>query len=129
MQLEEVKVKARRVLRRTLTIALIGLVLAGIGYYFWRTYKVADGTKVGTLVQVVRTGYVFKTYEGQLHLVGSMQISNKSIWEFSVKNDDIYKQMEQMQGKTVECHFQELVNPFPWQGKTKFIVDGVTLKQ
>lgn len=129
MQIEEVKAKTARVARRTMWLLLALSLVAAVGYYFYRTFVKSDGTRSGTLVQISRTGYVFKTYEGQLHLSGSMQITEQSTWYFSAKDANVYNKLQEWQGKVVECHYRRLVDPFPWQGKTEYIVDDVRLIQ
>lgn len=115
----------RRFLRRfSIVLILLGLV-AFAGYYFYRTYTISDGTRTGLLFKISRKGVFFKTGEGQLHLGGSMQMSEQSIWNFSTRNQQVYEKLQQYEGKNVKCHYHEVVNAFPWQGDTNYIVDDV----
>ena len=125
IQLEQTKVKAKRIFRRTLWALLILGIIGSAGYYFMRTYTVSEGNRAGLLFKISKKGVAFKTYEGQLHLGGSIQMSDQSVWNFSAKDADIYQKLQQFEGKNVSLHYNELVNPFPWQGDTKYIVDGV----
>lgn len=125
VQLDNAKVKAKSYFRKFLWVVLILAVVGGTFYYFARTFAVSDGNRAGLLFKISRKGYVFKTYEGQLHLGGSIQMSEQSVWDFSAKNGDVYQKLQQYEGKTVTLHYRELVNPFPWQGDTKYIVDEV----
>jgi hypothetical protein len=125
-QLDAAKVKAKVVFRRIAWIALILGIVSAAGYYFARTYTVSDGNRSGLLFKISKKGIVFKTYEGQLHLGGSIQMSSQSVWDFSAKNEAVYQQLQKYEGKNVSCHYRELVNPFAWQGDTKYIVDSVT---
>jgi hypothetical protein len=118
----QLRAGAGRFARRGLLIIGLLLVLIGVGFYFWRTYTVSEGSRTGTLFKISRKGIVFKTYEGQLHLGGSQFMSEQSVWDFSVKNGEVYQKLQQFEGKTVKLHYDELVNPFPWQGETKYIV-------
>lgn len=111
--------------RLTWTILIVG-ILALLGYYFYRTFEYSDGNRAGILVKISKKGYVFKTYEGQLHLGNSMQMNEQSIWNFSAKNDEVYRKLQQYEGKNVSCHYVELKDAFPWQGDTNYIVDDVT---
>jgi hypothetical protein len=122
IQLEQAKQTAKKIARRTLWITLAGLLVASLGYYVYRTWEVSDGTRVGTLFKISRKGLVFKTFEGQLHLAGSAMMSPQSTWDFSVKDDATYQQIQLFEGKPVKCHYKELINPFPWQGDTKYLV-------
>lgn len=114
--------KVRRWFRRSLWILLAAAVVFGVGYYFYRNYNLSDGSRTGMLVKVARQGVLFKTYEGQLHLTGSMMMSKQSVWDFSVQNGEVYRQLQQWEGRTVRCYYREKVQAFPWQGKTNFIV-------
>lgn len=120
---DQAKVKARRILRITLWSLLVAVILAGIGYYIYRTFPKSDSEQTGTLFKLSYDGYVFKTYEGQLHLIGSSMITTQSTWHFSVKNKAIYEEMQNLVGKTVKVHYKELPETaLPWQGKTAFMV-------
>ena len=112
----------RKILRRVLLILLAVLILFGTGYYLYRTFPKSDGTRTGILFKISRKGYVFKTYEGQIHLGGSQLMNKQSIWEFSAKNRDVYQKMQELEGKMVKCHYKELIHAFPWQGDTNYIV-------
>lgn len=124
-QMEQAKVKAKKIARKTMWVVLVIGLLAGVGYYFVRTYTVSDGNRSGILFKISRKGIVFKTFEGQLHLGGSLQMTEQSVWDFSAKNTEVYQKLQQFEGKNVTLHYRELVNPFPWQGDTKYIVDDV----
>ncbi len=122
MQLEEVKQGAKRVTRRILWGLLILAVVGSTAYYFVRTYTVSEGSRTGLLFKVTKKGYVFKTYEGQLHLGGSVMMTEQSIWNFSATDDAIYQTLQKSEGKTVTLHYRQLQNTFPWQGDTDYIV-------
>jgi hypothetical protein len=125
MQLEEAKTKARKIARKTFWALLIAGVMLLIGYYFYRTWTYSEGNRVGILFKVSKKGFVFKTYEGQLHQGGSMQMSPQSVWDFSAKNAAVYQKLQQYEGKNVSLHYKQLINAFPWQGDTDYIVDDV----
>ena len=120
--MERVKQKARSITRKILWGGLIVLIIASAGYYFWRTYTVSDGTRTGTLYKISRKGYVFKTYEGELQLAGTDMMTQLSVWTFSARDGDVAAQLQTMEGKMVTCHYRELVDAFPWQGETDYIV-------
>lgn len=122
MQFDQAKQTAKKVARRTLWLVLALSLVSAIAYYVYRTWETSDGTRVGTLYKISRKGIVFKTFEGQLHLAGSQMMTEQSTWNFSVKNAEVYQQIQQYEGKMVKCHYKELVNPFPWQGDTKYLV-------
>lgn len=122
-QFDQAKVKARRVFKLTMWGLLIAGILFGIGYYVYRTFPKSQSEQTGTLFKLSYDGYVFKTYEGQLHLIGSSMITTQSTWNFSVKDKQVYEEMQQLVGKTVKVHYKELPETaLPWQGKTSFLV-------
>jgi hypothetical protein len=126
---EVAKQKAGRWLRRFAWVMLVLGILVALGYYFTRTYTYSDGNRAGILVKVSKKGVVFKTYEGQLHLGNSMQMNEQSIWNFSARDEAVYRKLQQFEGKNVSCHYRELVGAFPWQGETNYIVDDVIAVQ
>ena len=122
VQYDQVKQKAGRFARRTLWILLAVGLLTFIGYFFYRTYTISEGTRTGMLFKISKKGVVFKTYEGQLHLGGSTILTTQSTWDFSVKDGAVYQQMQRFEGKNVKLHYMELVDAFPWQVDTAYIV-------
>jgi hypothetical protein len=120
--LEETKKTAQKAVRRTLWLSLLAGVLVFAGYYMYRTWEYSDGSRTGRLFKISRKGTMLKTYEGQLHLGGSAMMSDQSVWDFSVKNNAIYDQVQALEGKTVRCYYKELISAFPWQGDTNYIV-------
>jgi hypothetical protein len=128
-QLDQVKTTAGKILRRVLWIALAACIVFAIGFYFYRTYTISDGTRVGTLYKISRKGAFFKTYEGQLQLGGTAMMNPQSTWEFSAKNAEVYNKLQQYEGKMVKCHYKQMVHAFVWQGDTDYIVDAVEPQQ
>lgn len=122
MELDQAKQSARKWLRRILWALLALFLVFATGYYFYRTYTISEGSRTGTLFKVSKKGILFKTYEGQLHLAGSMMISQQSTWDFSAQNSQVYEQLQQFEGKTVKCHYRQKVDAFAWQGDTDYIV-------
>jgi hypothetical protein len=129
--LDGAKAKARRIFRLFMWGLLIVGILGGIGYYIYRTLpKKSDEVVSGTLFKLSYDGYVFKTYEGQLHLIGSAMITAQSTWDFSVKDKAVFEKMQTYVGKPVKLRYKELPEPaFPWVGNTKFIVYEVEALQ
>ena len=116
----------KKILGIIVAVLVIGLVLFGSVRYYW---VFGDGVKAGTLNYVVRKGYVFKTYEGELILTGlqsktpnSMQ-SNEFL--FSVDNADVAKKLELASGSLVQLHYKEYTGAVPWRGYSKYVVDSI----
>lgn len=125
IQLEQAKQTAGKWFRRGLWAILAGFLLFSIGYYFYRTYTISEGTRTGILYKISKKGVFFKTYEGQLLLSGSMMMSQQSTWDFSAKNSEVYSQLQQYEGKPVKCRYRQKIDAFPWQGDTDYIVYAV----
>ena len=83
----------KAVIGGVITLAVLA-VLAGFFYFkFWWVFS--DGTKTGELNSLTYTGYIFKTYEGEIILSG---YGNKSAsggtvlsknFKFSVADTDV----------------------------------------
>ncbi|MBK8515713.1 MAG: 6-phosphogluconate dehydrogenase [Saprospiraceae bacterium] len=97
------------------------VVFSGV-YYFYRTYTLSEGTRTGVLFKISKKGKIFKTYEGQLQLAGAAIMNKQSTFEFSVNNAEVYSTIQNMEGKNIRLHYKELVNAFPWQGDTDYMV-------
>ena len=111
---------------------IVILLLAGAAFFYIRFYYVfSDGTKTGELNTLSYTGYVFKTYEGEMILTGygaksstggSVQSKN---FKFSVADEEVAKQLTEMTGQRVTVHFKQYFGALPWRGYEKSIVDKV----
>ena len=109
-------------------IVLLLLVGAGFGYYKF-LWVFSDGTKTGELNSLTYTGYIWKTYEGEMILSG---YGNKSasggavqskIFKFSVADKAVAEELQQLTGQRVTVHFKEYKGALPWRGYERAIVD------
>lgn len=112
------------------TIAIIvAAALAGFLYFkFWWVFS--DGTKTGELNSLTYTGYLFKTYEGEIILTGyGTKNANGSVqsknFKFSVANKEVAQELKNMTGQRVTVHYKEYKGALPWRGYEKAIVDKV----
>lgn len=131
-RLSNMKQSASSFFKRLLIILILVSIIASVGYYLWCSQTYSDGNRAGYLVKISRKGYIFKTYEGQLNVNPmGMGIGNAatggSVWEFSVSDDATFNKMQEYEGKQVSLHYREVIKNFPWQGDTKYFVDGVEL--
>lgn len=123
VNVELIKQKSRKALRKALWIGSLLLILAAAAYYLYRNFPVGENEQSGTLFSLSHTGYLFKTYEGQLHLIGSAVLSKQSVWHFSVKDKATYERLQTQVGQNVKLLYKELPQTaLPWKGKTKYIV-------
>jgi hypothetical protein len=108
---------------------IILAVLAGI-FYFKFLWVFSDGTKTGELNSLTYTGYLFKTYEGEIILTGygnknaSGTVQSKN-FKFSVSNREVADKLRQMTGLRVTVHYKEYKGRLPWRGYENAIVDAV----
>ena len=111
-------------------IVILLLVGTGFGYYkfFW---VFSDGTKTGELNSLTYTGYIWKTYEGEMILSGygskgsaGGSVQSK-IFKFSVKDKDVANQLKESTGQRVTVHYKEYKGALPWRGYERAIVDSI----
>ena len=106
------------------------LVAAGFGYYkfFW---VFSDGTKTGELNSLTYTGYIWKTYEGEMILSGYGKKSGSAgtvqskIFKFSTDDKAIAEQLTQLTGQRVTVHYKEYKGALPWRGYERAVVDRI----
>lgn len=106
------------------------IVLAALaGFLYFKFFWVfSDGTKTGELNSLTYTGYIWKTYEGEIILTGygnknaSGQVQSKN-FKFSVQDPEVAEQLKSMTGMKVTVHYKEYKGSLPWRGYEKAIVD------
>ena len=113
-------------------IVTLCILVAAAGFLYFKFWWVfSDGTKTGELNSLTYTGYIWKTYEGEIILTGygtknsqgSVQSKN---FKFSVDNKEVAEQLIKMTGSRVTVHYKEYMGALPWRGYEKAIVDKVT---
>src|ERR1700759_4610140 len=110
---------------------LNAVVVLGLLVFVWVRYYLVfgDGVKAGTLNYVVRKGYMFKTWEGEVILTGLQSKAGTSMQSneflFSVDNDDVAKKLELASGSLVQLHYKEYNGAIPWRGYQKYVVDSI----
>ena len=113
-----------------LVVVLLLLTGAGFGYYKF-LWVFSDGTKTGELNSLTYTGYIWKTYEGEMILSGygskgsaGGSVQSK-IFKFSVDDDAVAQELQQLTGQRVTVHFKEYKGALPWRGYERAIVDRI----
>src|ERR1700722_4522813 len=106
-------------------IALVVFLIVGLRYF----YVVGYGMKAGTLNYVVKKGYMFKTFEGEMILdgfqskgVNGMQ-SNEFL--FSISDTALAMKLMLSAGKHVLVRYKEYNGAVSWRGYSKFVVDSL----
>lgn len=121
--------KTGNFLKKLLVVLLIAGI-AAIGVYFLYTnYTFSEGTRAGNLIKISKKGILFKTYEGQLKM-GGIDLENQGeslsdTWSFSVKDRDIVKKLEKLQGEKVILRYKEINKAMPWQGDTNYFITDI----
>ena len=116
----------KKFLRIFVTVVILMLVF----FFYYRYYRdFGDGVKAGTLNYVVRKGYIFKTYEGELIQTGLQSKAPNALqsneFSFSVENKAVAEKLELATGKEVQLHYTEYLGSIPWRGYSEFIVDSI----
>jgi hypothetical protein len=106
-------------------IVLVVFLIVGLRYF----YVVGDGMKAGTLNYVVKKGYLFKTFEGEMILdgfqskgVNGMQ-SNEFL--FSITDTALAMRLMLNAGRHVLVRYKEFNGAVSWRGYSKFVVDSL----
>lgn len=108
-------------------LILLGVIVLGGALFVWISgWTYSEGTRAGYLIKISNKGVVFKTNEGQLN-TGGFQTDSESglvgnIWEFSVTKNDIYDQLQALEGEKIKLYYRQRYKPMPWQGKTEYFV-------
>ena len=130
---EPVPQKPRRGLARKTKLILAGIVLtpvALLALYTWAvlTWNYSEGERAGILQKFSQKGWLCKTYEGELAMTsvpGVMPV----LWEFSVRDDAVARQLRDAIGRPVALHYTEHKGvPTDCFGETNYFVDSVTAR-
>ena len=111
-------------------IVLILVLGATFGYYKF-LWVFSDGTKTGELNSLTYTGYIWKTYEGEMILsgYGAKGSVNGSVqskyFKFSVQDKAVAEEIKQLTGQRITVHYKEYKGALPWRGYERAIVDRV----
>jgi hypothetical protein len=109
---------------------IVLIVLAAFIYWkYFFTYS--EGYRAGLLQKFSKKGTIFKTYEGEMilssvHSRADIAIASEKFL-FSVTDEKVASQLDQMQGEYVVIHYMEKNGVLPWVGETTYIVDSVRI--
>jgi hypothetical protein len=117
-------------MKKFLTIFIFILIVLGAGFIYWRFFWVfGEGVKAGQLNNLMKKGYVFKTYEGRLIQAGFQGGGAGSVqsyeFRFSVVNEKVAAQLMSNSGKEFELHYKEYMHTVPWRGTSVYVVDSI----
>lgn len=110
---------------------IVAAVVLMLGGFFWYKYLFVfgEGVKSGYLNYAVKKGVMFKTYEGKLIQEGFGRAKTGAVtsyeFEFSVDNEEVFRQLEVNSGKHFDLHYKEYNGALPWRGNTVYVVDKI----
>jgi hypothetical protein len=117
-------------MKKFLTILILVIIVGGGLFAYWRYFWVfGEGVKAGQLNNLMKKGYIFKTYEGRLIQAGFQGGGAGSVqsneFRFSVVDSKVANQLMVNSGKEFELHYKEYMATVPWRGTTVYIVDSI----
>jgi hypothetical protein len=109
---------------------LATLVLVGAGYlWFVLHWSYSEGDRAGVLQKLSRKGWVCKTWEGELAQYVVPGVA-PTIWNFSVRDDDVAAQLQAAIGAWVALHYTEHKGiPTRFFGETGYFVRAVRIER
>ena len=119
-------------MKKVIGIVIAVVVIVAVLFVSGRYYFVfGEGVKAGTLNYIVKKGYVFKTYEGEMILTGLQSKAPNSMqsneFTFSIEDAALAQRLMLNSGREMQLHYKEYLGSVPWRGYSKFIVDSVVM--
>jgi hypothetical protein len=121
-------------MKKLIALAVFVLLLAG-GAWFVFAADYSEGYRVGQVIKLSHSGYIFKTWEGTLDF-GYLQQDPAAgvatrLWDFSIRDDDdqVRKDIDAAiaANRKVKLHYHEKYFRWSWMGDTKHFVDKAEL--
>ena len=115
-------------LTRWLLVPLIVALLIAAYIFIVSNWNYSSGERAGWVQKLSRKGWLCKTWEGELSLV-SMPGAAPEKFLFTVWDDEVAKQINEVMGKRVALHYDEKVGlPTSCFGDTRAYVTGVRVQ-
>ncbi len=115
-------------LKKYLALVILVIVLILSFSFYWRYYSTySDGSRAGLLQKFSYKGNLFKTYEGEMVMNNGIAPvgSQPEKFFFSVTNEAVAKELDQLQGKLITVKYEQKNNTLFWRGESVYIVVGV----
>ncbi len=117
-------------MKKFLTILVLIIIVGGGIFVYVRFFWVfGEGVKAGQLNNLMKKGYIFKTYEGRLIQAGFQGGAAGSVqsyeFRFSVVDPKVANQLMVNSGKEFELHYKQYMATVPWRGTSEYIVDSI----
>ena len=119
--------------RRRWKLILVGVVLLPIALFtlytsIALTWSYSDGDRAGQLFKLSHKGWLCKTWEAELNITPGA--AAPTIWSFTVRDDQVARQINEALGKSVVLHYSEHYGvPTSCFGETKYFVDAVRVSK
>jgi len=112
-----------------LSVIVIAVALFALYTWFTLTWSYSEGERAGFLQKFSKKGWICKTWEGEI-LLSSMPGAIPERFEFSVRDDDIAKQLMAATGKRVLLSYEQRKGvPSSCFGETEYFVEKVVVTQ
>ncbi len=111
---------------RVFIIFLAVVLVLALGWV-WVTlnWSYSDGERAGYVQKLSRKGWLCKTWEGEIAMV-TMPGAIPEKFEFSVRDEAVAQQINQLAGKRVVLHYRQYkFIPSTCFGETEYFVEGV----
>ena len=110
------------------SVILIPILLFAIYTAVVLNWSYSEGERSGVLYKLSHKGWVCKTWEGELNLTPGA--AAPTIWAFTVRDEDVVKQINEAMGKEVSLRYSEHSGiPTRCFGETNYFVDGLRVIQ
>jgi hypothetical protein len=124
----EVRRKRKRwKLLATLVLIFVVLPIVVLAGYTWAAlhYSYSTGDRSGYVQKISKKGWLCKTWEGELAMT-TVPGTAPQIFQFSVRDDAVARQIEQTTGQRVALSYQQHKGlPSSCFGETEYFVNGV----
>jgi hypothetical protein len=126
MDLTKAKATGKMWLRRVIIVGvLLAIVVPTLYTLVTLNYSYSKGERVGFVQKLSKRGWVCKTNEGDLAMV-NIAGQQAQMFSFSVRDDEVAKQIESFAGHRVELHYEEHQGvPTSCFGDTPYFVTSV----
>jgi len=107
--------------------SVLALIIALLGGYTWvvLSWSYSTGERAGYVQKFSNKGWFCKTWEGELAMV-TMPGTLTEKFEFSVRNAEVAKQLNESMGQRVSLHYEQHIGvPTSCFGETQYFVSSV----
>ena len=119
--------------RRRWKLIVAGLILVPVALFILYiavvlTWSYSEGDRAGQLYKFSNKGWLCKTWEGELNITPGA--AAPTIWKFTVRDDQVARQINEGLGKPVVLHYSEHFGvPSSCFGDTNYFVDAVRVSK